>query len=382
MQNFTAYNPVKLHFGKGCLRNMPEEAHNWMTKALIIIGQGSVRRNGILEKVTEKLDVSGISYTIFEGVKSNPEYQLADEAVKHGKAFGADGIIAVGGGSVIDTAKAVALGLYHDGSVWDFYGPTKRFPVQAAPLFTVLTLAATGTEMNSFSVLQDTTSGQKFGTGHPLMYPKASFLDPSFTLSVDARYTAAGIADLIAHTLEQYFDPSFAPFTDAIAAELIKQAFHWGLILMKDLQNLEARTQIMWLATMALNGSLVAGKRGGDWGVHAVEHVLSVRYDVPHGDGLSVVYPAWMRLKSAQIQEKLQLLANHCTHPELTAPDFIGRLEEFFRHIGSPIRLKDLGIDREEDTRIVELCQANHAKGVFFDLTEADHYQLLELARS
>lgn len=360
---------------------MQEEVQKWMTKAIIIIGQGSVKRNGVLDKVIEKLNKVGVTYVLFEGVKSNPEYQTADQAVQMGKEFGADGVIAVGGGSVIDTAKAVALGLYDGGSVWNYYGPEKRFPEKAAPLLTVLTLAATGTEMNSFSVLQDTASGQKFGTGHPLMYPKASFLDPSFTLSVDARYTAAGIADLIAHTLEQYFDPSFAPFTDAMAAELIRQAFHWGILLMQDLQNLEARTQIMWLATVALNGSLVAGKKGGDWGVHAVEHVLSVRFDVAHGDGLSVVYPAWMRLKSPQIQEKLQFLAERCTHNQLHASDFITRLEQFFNLIGSPIRMAQLGIDTEHDQEIVALCQANHARGVFFDLSEADHHRILALAR-
>lgn len=382
MQNFTAYNPVKLHFGQDCLRNLSEEAGKWMTKALIIIGQGSVKRNGVLDQVTSRLGAAGIDYIIFEGIKSNPEYQTADAAVKQGKAFGADGVIAVGGGSVIDTAKAVALGLKYDGTVWDFYGPRKHFPQQAVPLITILTLAATGTEMNCFSVLQDTESGQKFGTGHANMYPKASFLDPSFTLSVNASYTAAGVADLIAHTLEQYFDPSFAPFTDAIAAELIKQAFHWGIILMRDLQNLQARTQVMWLATVALNGSLSAGKKGGDWGVHAVEHVLSVRFDVPHGDGLSVVYPAWMKLKQALIQEKLDFLAGRCTHPELSAPDFISRLEQFFRLIGSPIRMADLNIAPDEDAAIVSLCQANHAKGVFFDLSESDHQRLLELARA
>lgn len=382
MQNFTAYNPVKLHFGESCLKNLKEEAGKWMTKALIIIGKGSVKRNGVLTQVTNNLDHAGIPYTVFEGVKSNPEYQAADAAVKQGKDFGADGVIAVGGGSVIDTAKAVALGLKYDGSVWDFYGPRKQFPQHTAPLLAVLTLAATGTEMNCFSVLQDTQSGQKFGTGHPNMYPKASFLDPAFTLSVNAPYTAAGIADLIAHTLEQYFDPSFAPFTDAISVELIRQAFHWGLILMRDLQNLEARTQVMWLATVALNGTLAAGKKGGDWGVHAVEHVLSVRFDVPHGDGLSVVYPAWMKLKYGQIQDKLQMLTDRCTHSELTAPDFIQRLEQFFRMIGSPIRMADLGIAPEEDAGIVALCQANHARGVFFDLSEADHRQLLELARA
>ncbi|MEM9983266.1 MAG: iron-containing alcohol dehydrogenase, partial [Bacteroidota bacterium] len=341
MENFVSYNPTKLVFGKGVVAQLGKEAQLYGKKALVLIGKGSVKKNGILEEVRQQLDKAGITHQLYEGIKSNPIYQEADEAVQQGKSFGAEMIIAVGGGSVVDTAKAVAMGHYVDHSVWDFYNRSTAAPEKALPLLAVLTLAATGTEMNMFTVLQNDEVKEKHGFGSPHLFPKASFLDPTYTYSVSQKYTAYGIADLIAHTLEIYLEPNDAPLSHHLASDIIKLAFEYGEQVIEKPEDYEARANIMWLATTALNGSLRAGKKGGDWGVHAFEHTLSALYDIPHGAGLSIIYPAWLRHFKPQIEEKLDFLAVRTLGEEKKAADFIKALETFYQQINTPVRLKE-----------------------------------------
>jgi alcohol dehydrogenase YqhD (iron-dependent ADH family) len=379
MENFVAYNPTKLVFGKGVIAQLGKEVQPYGKKALVVIGKGSVKKNGILEAVYQQLTEAGVSYTLYEGIKSNPIYEDADAAIAQAKAFQADMIVAIGGGSVIDSAKAIAAGYYVNHSVWDFYLRKAPAPTKALPVFAVLTLAATGTEMNMFTVLQSDAEKAKHGYGSPLLYPKVSFLDPEYTYSVPSTYTAYGVADLIAHSLEQFFDTSNSPLSDASAAEIIRLAMKYGREVHKNPHSYEARANIMWLATAALNGSLSAGKLGGDFGVHGIEHCLSVLFDIAHGAGLSIVYPAWMRHFYSQIEGKLTFLAQRTLHPNATANDFIVELEKFFVEINTPIRLSEAGIDREQHALILDNLKQNNPKGRFFKLTEADYSSILHL---
>ncbi|MFM7700627.1 MAG: iron-containing alcohol dehydrogenase [Bacteroidota bacterium] len=204
MENFTVYNPVRLKFGPGTVdtvgQDLAEEGHQ---SVLILLGQGSARRSGLLDRIEAQLLKAGLSWEIFEGIRPNPVYEDADRAVQKAKAMKADALLAVGGGSVIDTAKAVAAGAYVEHSVWDFYAGGAAKPSKALPLFVVLTLAATGTEMNRATVLQNNATGQKRGWGNEHLFPKISYLDPLLTHTVPAHYTAYGVANLMAHTLEQ-----------------------------------------------------------------------------------------------------------------------------------------------------------------------------------
>lgn len=379
MLNFTAFNPTRLHFGQGVLDKLGPEAADTGRKALIIIGKGSVKSNGILQKVTDALDANNVRWQLFEGIKSNPEFEQADAAVVAAKSLGAEMIIAVGGGSVIDTAKAVCAGYYVDHSVWEFYSGRGIQPEKALPLFVVLTLAATGTEMNRFTVLQDTQNKHKRGWGHELLYPKISYLDPEFTYSVPANYTAYGVADMLAHTFELYFSTDPAPLSDAFATEVVKLGFQYGPKAVTDGRNYEARANILWLSTIALNGSLQAGKRTGDFGVHSFEHVLSVLFDIPHGAGLSIVYPAWLKHFQLQIGDKLNVLAQTVLGREATGSDFIAALEHFYDQIKTPKRLSDWGIGKDKHALILETLEANKVKGAFFDMKTADYKALLEL---
>lgn len=379
MENFTAFNPTRLAFGKNVAATIGSDAKQFGKRALIIIGQGSVKKNGILDQVTAQLEKSSINFILFEGVKSNPEYQTADQAVAQARAFDAEMIIAVGGGSVIDTAKAVCAGFYHEGSVWDFYSGKNVKPAQALPSLVVLTLAATGTEMNRFTVLQDTVNRQKRGWGNELLYPKVSYLDPAYTFSVSPAYTAYGIADLMAHTFELFFATDDAPLSDYLATDILLLAMKYGPTAVQEPNNYDARANVLWLATVALNGSLNAGKQTGDFGVHAYEHVLSVLYDIPHGAGLSIIYPAWMKHFYPKIADKMDFLAERVLGPGSTGTDFIAKLESFFNSIGTPTRLKQVNVHAEVFPHLLNTLAENKVRGAYFDMNADDHRSILAL---
>lgn len=383
MENFERYNPTKIVFGKGVIDGICNDIAAHGKKALIIIGKGSVKQNGLYARVLSLLNICGLEHQTFEGIKSNPVYQDADAAVQQAKAFGADMIIAIGGGSVIDTAKAVAMGYYAEHSVWDFY-LNRIQPQKALPVFAILTLAATGTEMNPFTVLQDNEGGRKWGFGSPLLYPKVSYLDPSFTTTVPADYTAYGVSDLIAHCLEQFFGKGEAPLTDLHTAAVIRLAVEYGLKVKDQPGDYDIRANIMWLATNALNGSLTAGKNSGDWACHGFEHSLSVLYDIAHGAGLSIVFPAWLKHHQSQIEEKLAYLAKQVFDISTgdvsdDASSFISKLEDFFEEIGTPTRLKQVGILPADKQKILDNFILNKVNGQVYKLSEKDHEAILDL---
>lgn len=379
MINFSVYNPTRIHFGRKVALQIGTDAKLFGNKALIIIGKGSVKKNGVLSGVCSALDNAGIEWCLFEGIKSNPLYEDADNAVQLSKSFGAEMIIAVGGGSVIDTAKSVTVGHFVEHSVWEFYKGSGILPQRALPLLVVLTLAATGTEMNRFTVLQDTLNRNKRGWGHELLYPKVAYLDPTYTYSVPADYTAYGVSDMLAHTFELFFSPDEARLSDLFATDVVKLGFEYGPIAVQQAENYEARANILWLSTIALNGTLQSGKKTGDFGVHAFEHVLSVLYDIPHGAGLSIVYPAWMKHFYNEIEDKLNFLASRVLGNDKTGKDFIAELESFYDRIGTPRRLSQIGIYEEKYPEILDALQHNKVKGAYFDMSSEDYKKLLKL---
>jgi alcohol dehydrogenase YqhD (iron-dependent ADH family) len=384
MENFQYYNPTKILFGKDVVDQLCNETILYGNKALIIIGQGSVKRSGLYARVLSLLNICGMRHVTYEGIKSNPVVQDAEEATKLAKAENVELIIAIGGGSVIDTAKAVAMGFYVDHPVWDFYLQKAAQPTQALPLINILTLAATGTEMNSATVLQDDTSGMKKGYSAPCLFPKVSFLDPSFTTSVPLNYTAYGVSDLISHALEQFFGKGESPLSDLYTASVIKLAIEYGEKIMQEPDNFEYRSQIMWLATNALNGTLKAGKNSGDWGVHGLEHTLSVLYDIPHGAGLSIVYPAWLKFHQTKINNKLVFLAKEVfglveKNEEKAASIFIEELEKFFKKIKTPIRLQEVEISKSDTGKIVNNFNLNKVSGSVYPLDEKSYTEILGL---
>ncbi len=254
MKNFVAFNPTKLHFGRGVVTDLGTHASQLGKHALLVYGGGSVLKNGSYQDVLDQLHKHHIKVTEYSGIKPNPLVNHVDEAALLGRNKGVDMVVAVGGGSVIDSAKIIAICIADGFDAWRVMTGRDR-PISSVPLIAVLTLAATGTEMNAVSVLQNNETKQKIGFRNDLMYPVHSFLDPAYTLSVSADYTAYGIVDLVAHSLEAWFGEGDASLSDRFVLSIIQEAIEFGPALMKDLENYDLRARIMWAATNALNNT-------------------------------------------------------------------------------------------------------------------------------
>jgi alcohol dehydrogenase YqhD (iron-dependent ADH family) len=379
MENFVINNPTALHFGRNIIAGLPGAMKNFGKRVLLVCGKNSVKTNGIYDEVMEQLKLSGATVFEYSGIKSNPVISDVDAAAEIGRKNNIDVIVAVGGGSVIDSAKIIALAIPINNKAWDLF-EYKVKPTCAIPLITVLTLAATGTEMNAFAVVQNDLTKQKPGYFSPYIFPKHSFLDPAYTLSVPANYTAFGITDLIAHALEGYFGAGETTLTDKFIFAIIREAVEFGPLLIDDLQNYKYREKIMFAATCALNGTTAFGKKSGDWGVHGIGHALSMLYDVPHGASLSVAYIAWMKYFKNKIEPSLMLLGNNVFGVD-TADETIACFEDFFRQIGSPVRMHEVGLskipDKKEIDDIIENLIVNKVNGDHYKLTPDDFREIL-----
>jgi alcohol dehydrogenase YqhD (iron-dependent ADH family) len=285
MENFIANNPTTIHFGKDVVSELGKVAKETGKKALLMYGKGSVLQNGSYDQTKKQLLQNHIEIVEYNGIKPNPVVENVIEAANFGIRHKVDFIVAVGGGSVIDSAKITAIAIADRVDPWLIMKYSHKAQ-NALPLIAVLTLAATGTEMNPVAVLQNHKTGEKLGYGNPLIYPRHSFLDPEFTTSVPATYTAYGIVDLIAHSLESFFGKGEATLSDRFVEAIIKEAFENGPKLMENLSDYDLRAKIMWAATNALNGLTSYGRTSGDWGVHGLGHILSLLYDTPHGASL------------------------------------------------------------------------------------------------
>jgi len=375
MYNFLAFNPVKLHFGKNVVNDLGTAAVALGKKALLVYGGGSVLRNGSYKDTLDQLLTHGIDITEFNGIKPNPRVEDVMEAARIGREADVDMVVAVGGGSVIDSAKIIAICIADDSDAWGVM-TGKHEPSGAKPLIAVLTLAATGTEMNAVAVLQNEETMEKIGYKNDLIYPAHSFLDPSYTQSVPANYTSYGIVDLVAHSLEAWFGKGEASLSDRFVISVIKEAQEFGPALMKDLESYELRANIMWAATNALNNTTLYGRASGDWGVHALGHVLSFLYDTPHGATLSIIYPAWMRVLKERAAGRITQLGRELFGVNTTDAT-IEALEAYFSSLGSPVKCQEAGIDESKREEIFKLMNRNQAEGINYKFSEKDRELLL-----
>jgi alcohol dehydrogenase YqhD (iron-dependent ADH family) len=284
----------------------------------------------------------------------------------------------VGGGSVIDSAKIISITIPVKFSGWDFY-VRKAKPATSVPLISVLTLAATGTEMNPFAVLSNHAEGKKDGYGHSLCYPKESFLDPALTLTVPRDYTAYGIADLWAHCFELYFGTGEASLSDRFITSIVREAMEYGPRLLENLSDYDLRAHIMYAATMALNGLTGYGRISGDWAVHGMGHVLSLLYDTPHGASLTIAYPAWLRYFKEPMNDRIAVLGSELFRERLTAEESILQIEGLFRQIGCPVRLSEIGVGPDQKEKLVAGFISNEVNGGNMKMTEEDYPRLIDL---
>jgi alcohol dehydrogenase YqhD (iron-dependent ADH family) len=379
MENFISHNPTSLHFGKGVIETIGKTVKPFGSKVLLVYGKGSVKRSGLYDRIVAQLNQAGATIFEYDGIQPNPLVDDVDKAAAIGRENNVDYILAVGGGSVIDSAKIISITIPVTHSAWKFY-EYKAKPVKAVPLIAVLTLAATGTEMNPFAVLQNPETGHKDGYGSPLCFPVHSFLDPEVTFTVPADYTAYGIADLIAHCFENFFSVSECSLSDRFITAIIADAMEWGPKLMDNLHGYDERAAIMYDATMALNTMTGNGKGGGDWGVHGMGHILSLLHDVPHGASLSIIFPAWMKHLNKKAEKQISRLGI-LLFGNGDVENTILRFEEFFTRIGSPIRLSQVGIGEEKFEEIIQLMIRNKVEGRSYKLAEDDYRKIMELAK-
>ncbi|GKU85188.1 iron-containing alcohol dehydrogenase [Niallia sp. NCCP-28] len=378
MENFVFWNPTKLIFGKGQLEQLKNQVVSFGNKALLVYGGGSIKRNGLYDKVVAILKESGKEVFELAGVEPNPRLSTVQRGVDICKTEGIDFLLAVGGGSVIDCTKAIAVGAKYDGNPWDIV-TKKATPTSALPFGTVLTLAATGSEMNAGSVITNWETQEKYGWGSPLTFPVFSILDPENTYTVPKDQTIYGIVDMMSHVFEHYFHlEEHTEYQDYMCESLLKTVMEFGPKLVNDLENYEYRSTILYCGTMALNGMVNMGYQG-DWATHNIEHAVSAVYDIPHGGGLAILFPNWMKHNLSVKPERFKQMAVRifAVDPdgktdEEVGLEGIGKLREFWNSIGAPSRLADYDIDDKKIDLMVEKAMANGEFGRFKVLNGQD----------
>ncbi len=394
--NFEFQNPTRLVFGAGNLSRLGELASAYGKKALIVTGGGSVKKNGTFDRAVASLKEAGMSFAECSGVEPNPRLASVKRGINTAKEEGCDVVIAIGGGSAMDAAKAIAAAVLFKGDPWEMFFQGKgmpTFPTEALPIITVPTLAATGSEMNMNSVITNEETTMKSFMASPCLYPKVALVDPELTVSVPKDQTAYGVCDLIVHVTETYFNGmNNTPIQDRFAEGTILAAMEYGPKAVADGSDLEARTQVQWASIVALNGWVQAGVAAAGSPAHMIEHTLSAHHDVTHGAGLAVVNPAWMRFAAKKNPAKFVQFAERIFGLKGNGPDDldcalegIQRYEDFLKSIGCPTRLSEIGIDDSKldvyakDTMLV-LNDGQGRLPAVPPMTEADIVEVLRSA--
>ncbi len=387
MLNFTFHNPTVIYFGKGQVKALEEELRQRASKVLVVTGRGSVKKYGIFDDVIGRIKEAGVEYVELSGIRPNPRLASVHEGIKLCGKEGVDFILAVGGGSVIDAAKAIAAGTKYDGDVWDFF-ETDAGPADALPVGTVLTVAATGSEMNPNTVITNEPLGRKLSMSSPVIRPVFSVLDPEYTYTVNNYHTAAGVADIMAHVFEYYFSPiAHTEVQDALAEALLKTCVRFGPRVLDRPRDYDARANIMWASTLALSGLTGRGKMS-DWTAHAIEHEISAVYDISHGAGLAIILPAFMKVvsekygpdKFAEYGRNVWGIAGD--DAEVAAAEAIDRTREFFKEMGLPPKFSDANISDEYFEKITNNVISERGTIEHFEqLSGEDVRRVLELSR-
>lgn len=378
MNNFTFYNPTKIIFGRDKINEIgPELKSANIKRVLLLAGKGSIKSNGLYQKILESLKDKQIDLFEMWGVQANPTLEKVNEAIKFARDNQVDAILAVGGGSVIDSAKAVAVGYYLD-ELWPFMqGKVKA--TEALPIYTILTISATGSEMNSGFVITNTQTKQKWGGGSPLLFPKVSIIDPSVQFSLPWNQTVNGGLDAIAHIFEYYFVNPEAIATKEIDKALVKTIIAMVDRLSKDPQDYTARANLAWSATLALNGISGVAMDGGDWACHIIEHALSALYPkIAHGAGLGVIFPAWIEYMVFKYPDKFKDWYEIWGQDNNIAA--LISMRNKIREWGSPISLRDLCIHKDDLSIIADKIMEFPAIGRFSKFSREDIEAILILA--
>ena len=388
MKGFTYYTPTKVVFG----RNASEKVGRLIKeqgckKVLIHYGGGSVVRSGLLERIKAALDAAGVAHVELGGVVPNPHLSKAREGIARCKAEGVDFLLAVGGGSVIDSCKCIGYGVANEGDVWDFYS-TDRRPAACLPIGTVLTIAAAGSEMSNSSVITNEDGWLKRDCSSDLSRPVFSVLDPALTVTLPDYQTASGCVDIMMHTMERYFnsEPENLELTDGISEALMRTVMENARILRDRPDDLKARAEVMWAGSLSHNGLTGCGTDGGDWATHLLEHEMGGMFDVAHGAGLAAIWGSWARYVWQSRPDRFVKFARNVMGVTGEGSDAeivergIRAVEQFYRDIHMPTNMRELGIE-PTDAQIAEMAEKSVAEGTVKVLNYEDKVAIYKMAR-
>jgi len=359
MKDFTFYNPTRIEFGKGKEGNIGQYIKEFgVGSVLVLHGSDRIKKDGLFGRITASLEAQSIGFETIGGVISNPLIGRVRDAIEVVKKNGLQGILAVGGGSVLDSAKAVAAGATYDGNVWDFF-VGKAEVKEALPVFSVMTLAATGSEMNGAGVVTNDETQQKYPIVSPLLFPKVSVINPELMATVTPEYLAYSAVDIFSHCLDLYFTAKYFPdYNAALIENLLETVMRTTDALMKNPDDYDARGEFAWAATMALNGNTFVGVAGNTYDTHMIEHAMGALYNVPHGAGLAVVLPAWMEEIKDRMPERFVRFAEKI-FSAADGDEGISRLTQWFRSIGAPVTFAQAGLPEDAVDPIAENAYGN-----------------------
>jgi hypothetical protein len=377
--NFIYDIPTKVYFGENKLGYLGEELKKYGRRVLLVYGGGSIKKMGLYDQIVEEIKKAGLELFECDGIEPNPRHTSVNKGAQLCKDHQIDVLLAVGGGSVLDATKFIGAAAFYEGDAWDLM--IQKAPItNCLPIITVLTLSATGSEMNAGGVISNLDTQDKVGMGHPLLLPKVSFLDPTNTYTVNKYQTACGAADIISHILEIYFNRDQDLYMlDTVMEGLLKTVIKYAPIALEKPDNYEARANLMWASTWAING-FVGGGKNQAWSCHPMEHELSAYYDITHGLGLAILTPRWMEytLDETTVSKFYQFGCNvfdldKNLDPMIVAKESIQRLSDFFfKTLGLQSTLSEIGID---DSKFSLMAQKACYGGVlpgFKDLNQQD----------
>lgn len=351
MNNYEYHVPTDIRFGRNQVECLAKEIGKYGKKVLLVYGGGSIKKTGLYDKIYEVL--KGFEVYELAGIEPNPKLSSVREGALMCKQYDINVVLAVGGGSTIDASKHIACAAFYDGDPWDLV-LDKSLVTDALPIFTVLTICATGSEMNPGAVISNEETKEKLEINHPLLYPTLSVCDPTYLFTLPKGQTAAGTADIISHIFEQYFQPNDGAYiTDRLSEAALKTCFKYGPIALEEPENYEARSNLMWTSSIALNHLFTFGK-GGAWSVHPMEHELSAVYDITHGVGLAILTPAWMRYVLSDTTVKRFAMYARNVWDVVEEDDYaaanigINLTEAFFYQMRLPGSLTEVGIDESK----------------------------------
>ncbi len=387
MENFVFQNATRIVFGRGAEESVGRETATMARRVLLHFGGKSVKASGLLERVRTRLRDAGVAFEELGGVVPNPRLSLVREGIALCRKHRLEAVLAVGGGSVIDSSKGIALGVPYAGDVWDFY-TRKAEAKEALPVGVVLTIPAAGSESSGGTVITNEDGWYKKDAGGDFLRPRFALMDPVLTFTLPPYQTACGAADIMAHVMERYFTRVKAvDLTDRLCEATLRTIVRNVPLALAKSDDYDARAEIMWAGTVAHNDLLGTG-RVGDWATHMIEHEVSGIYDVAHGAGLAVLFPAWMTYVLRNDVERFARFASRVfdvehdyASLERTALEGIRRLRAFWKSIGLPGTLSEMGVGADRLDEMAKKCTESGTRGSFVKLAQADVRAILELAR-